>query len=464
MAFGPCGFDSRPRHSHALRIVRLGDAAATMTGLPRVTVLLVVALAAGLWIAPAHAGPAPWCGGNDRTSANRAPDLQLSPSLIRVVYATPADGPDNFAADAPLIVSDVGAIDAWWRGQDPTRTPRFDLFPFPGCEPGFGQLDLAFVRLPQPAAAYQGGNGFNALEGDLSGSVAHDVKQLVYYDGSNGDGNVCGQSPVLPDQGGPFASSVVYLQACDPDLGDAGQTARTAAHELTHNLGAEPDVGPPNACKDPANAGHPCDSSADILYPTVRTGETLATAVLDVNRDDYYGHSGSWWDVRNSDWLEHLPQLPLTVSVSGTGGSVFSSPPELSCSSSCTVGVDSGVTVTLGATPAAGSRVVGWSGACTGAGVCAFTMSAAATVTALFGPASYRLTIAVSGRGKVTGAGVSCPGRCQGAVDGGGKAQLKAVAAQGYRFAGWGGDCRGAGACTLRGDREHRVTARFVRR
>ena len=65
-----------------------------------------------------------------------------------------AAGPVNFAADAPLIAADVGAIDAWWRGQDPTRAPRWDLYPFAGCAPGFGQLDISFVRLESPGSAY----------------------------------------------------------------------------------------------------------------------------------------------------------------------------------------------------------------------------------------------------------------------------------------------------------------------
>src|SRR2546428_804809 len=85
-----------------------------LRALPRVVALLTVALAAALWIDSAQAAPAPWCGGDARTSSNRLPDLQLSPHQIRVVYATPSDGPDNFAADAPLIAADASAIDAWW--------------------------------------------------------------------------------------------------------------------------------------------------------------------------------------------------------------------------------------------------------------------------------------------------------------------------------------------------------------
>ena len=123
--------------------------------MPRVTVYAVVALAAALWIAPAHAAAsATWCGGTQETAQNRVPELQFAQTQIHVVYAIPSDGADHFAADAPLIVADVEAIDTWWRTQDPTRTPRFDLYPFPGCPPGFGQLDISFVRLSGTGASY----------------------------------------------------------------------------------------------------------------------------------------------------------------------------------------------------------------------------------------------------------------------------------------------------------------------
>jgi hypothetical protein len=430
-----------------------------MCELPRVTVLPIVAVAALFWLAPAHAVSAAWCGGNDRASADRVPELQFAENQIHVVYATAADGPDNFAADAPLIVDDLTAIDVWWRGQDPTRTPRFDLYPFAGCAPGLGQLDLSFVRLSGAAATYQGEDGVQRIESELTSNTPSSVKTLAYYDGQIGDDSICGESQVLPAAGGMFAVSLVFLQACEPDLGAGVITAAAAAHEVTHNLGAVPTEAP-HSCLG-ADAGHVCGDSADLMRTTA---QPLAGAVLDVGRDDYYGHSGSWWDVQDSPWLERLPLQPLTVVSTGTGGSVVSLPGSLACTATCTVQVDNDTWVTLGATPRAGSRLVGWSGACSGSGKCAVRMDGAKLVTALFGPASYRLAVSVSGKGRVTGPGLSCPARCQGSVAGGGSASLRAAAAKGYRFAGWGGDCHGAGGCVVKGDTTHRVSARFVRR
>jgi len=75
----------------------------------------------------------------------------------------------------------------------------------------------------------------------------------------------------------------------------------------------------------------------------------------------------------------------LTVSKSGTGsGSVTSSPAGISCGATCLHQFAHGTSVTLTATPAAGSTFTGWSGACSGTGSCGVTMNSATSVTAPF--------------------------------------------------------------------------------
>ncbi len=336
--------------------------------------------------AGAVAAPVTWCG-TDEVSANRVPDLEVSSAhQIRVIYAIPADGTDNFAADASPIATDVGAIDAWWQGQDPTRTPRFDLYPFSGCTTTFGDLDLAFVRLPRVGADYLSPSGVNLdlLAVDVGTLVPSAVKGLVYYDGPIVDPEVCGTSFTNPLSGGGLGLSFVYLQAsCYSDLGTGGGLARVTAHELIHNLGAVPSAAP-NDCPPPDD-GHVCDTKDDIMYPYTYDGETLDTAVLDVNHDDYYDHSGSWWDVRNSPWLAHLPQVPLTVTVAGRG-KVAGVPGAPLCSARCTATLDNGLAVRLLARPATGSMFLGWKGACKGTQACTVAMSAATSATARFGP------------------------------------------------------------------------------
>lgn len=74
----------------------------------------------------------------------------------------------------------------------------------------------------------------------------------------------------------------------------------------------------------------------------------------------------------------------LSVNKVGSG-TVSSAGGEISCGSTCTASLTSGTSITLTATPAAGSAFNGWSGACTGTGICTISMTAAKNVTATFG-------------------------------------------------------------------------------
>jgi hypothetical protein len=81
----------------------------------------------------------------------------------------------------------------------------------------------------------------------------------------------------------------------------------------------------------------------------------------------------------------------LSVAKSGNGiGTVTSgeATPNINCGVNCSFPYVSGTSVTLTATPAAGSTFTGWSGACSGTGSCVMSMSAGQSVTADFAPAS----------------------------------------------------------------------------
>jgi hypothetical protein len=84
-------------------------------------------------------------------------------------------------------------------------------------------------------------------------------------------------------------------------------------------LGAVPDEAP-HAC----NSGHVCDSANDLMKAELQDGDSLANLQLDVGRDDYYGHSGAWWDTRNSDLLyaldRNLPAAPAIVATATSSG------------------------------------------------------------------------------------------------------------------------------------------------
>lgn len=81
--------------------------------------------------------------------------------------------------------------------------------------------------------------------------------------------------------------------------------------------------------------------------------------------------------------------MTLSVTKSGTGaGTVTSSPAGIACGADCAETAAAGTQFTLTATAAAGSIFAGWSGACSGTGTCAVTLSTGRTVTATFNPSS----------------------------------------------------------------------------
>ena len=418
------------------------------------TLLLILCAAALAAPGVASARPAPvtWCGGADERQADRVPELELaSTQQVRLVYVTPADGPDNFAAYVSGMATDAAWIDEWWEAQDPSRTPRFDRYAFPGCTSRFGALDIGFVKLRNGGAFYSSADPFYSLSNELATSFPDSEKTIVYYDGPIPDGNVCGQSPKNAGFGGSYGIAFVYLHSnCGLLPPGAGTSAQVAAHELIHNLGALPN-GAPNAC--PGDSGHPCDSESDVLYPYVGDASTLDAVTLDVNRDDYYAHSGSWWDVQDSPWLSHLPQFPVAFSVAGSGSLAVRTPTgSLPCDNGCSdIGVDSDEQVIAVAVPSPGWRVARWSGACTAISLsCTVTVSAPVTAAVTFERAPVRAVVRITGRGHVT------------QTRGTGRVRLNAVPARGWRFAGWSGACSGRGGCVL--TQSGTVRARFVKR
>jgi hypothetical protein len=83
-------------------------------------------------------------------------------------------------------------------------------------------------------------------------------------------------------------------------------------------------------------------------------------------------------------WFNTTPvKFPLTITKAGTGSGTVQCNTG-SGAGACASEYNEGTEVTLTATAAAGSTFAGWSGACTGAGSCEVTMSAAKSVTATF--------------------------------------------------------------------------------
>ena len=391
-----------------------------------------------------------WCG--TAVQADQSPNV-VAGHPAHWIYAIPSDGQDRLGSVASSMQTDAETISGWWRGQDPTREPRFDLAPL-SCG---AQLDVSSIRLSHSSSQLSPPDmRFSTIVADVSaaGFESRFDKYVIYYDGP-APSEICGQ-------GGGFVGGVgyaiVYVQAC------AGiQSSVVAIHELTHTFGAVP-TGAPHMCPAP-NAFHVCDASHDLMYPFA-DGTPLSGLTLDVGRDDYYGHSGGWQDIQDSPWLvQNDRQVPFALSVSGPG-TVVSDVPGLQCTQACSTTWNADTNLVLTATPAPGAKLVRWGGACSGSFVCSFRAGAGTSATALFAPARFRLSIAVAGRGSVRSAtGVSCARRCSAAVSSYTPLRLTARPAKGWRLKAWSGSCRGKRlSCTLPMNADMSVRATFARR
>jgi hypothetical protein len=258
--------------------------------------LAVAAVAATLALATSARGASvPWCGTGEPTT-----DVADTVNAFEwhVVYALPAGAVDRFAAFAPRFAGDAAAMTAWWLGQDSTRKPRYDLVDAPTCASEFGRIDISLVQVPAGITNYQGITA--AVR--AAGLEDPDKGYLVYFDGSPHVGTefgVCGQGGT---DDVAFAYSVVYLQTCGQQTDD-NTRALIATHEMTHGMGAVPNEAP-HLC----DFGHVCDSPNDLMKSVFSSSDSLANLLLDVGRDDYYAHSGNWWDVRKSGLLYDLDQ------------------------------------------------------------------------------------------------------------------------------------------------------------
>ena len=157
----------------------------------------------------------------------------------------------------------------------------------------------------------------------------------------------------------------------------------------------------------------------------------------------------------------------LAVSLVGSGGGRVTGS-GIDCGATCSASLAPGATVTLSASPAAGSTFAGWSGACTGSGSCVVSMDASSNVFARFeadSVSTFTLSVTRSGAGSGTvsssAAGINCPGACSASLASDTSASLIASAAAGSSFVGWSGDCSGVAVCIVAITADRNVSAIF---
>lgn len=160
--------------------------------------------------------------------------------------------------------------------------------------------------------------------------------------------------------------------------------------------------------------------------------------------------------------------ITYTVSVStdgGGAGTVYSIPTSVECpGAECSPEIDHGTEVTLVAAPASGSIFTGWSGACSGTGLCELTITGASSVNATFEPIQHTLIVKKTGGGSGTvssPAGISCGTDCDEVVDHGATVTLTAAADPDSFFTGFTGGGCSTSPCTVSVTAATTVTATF---
>ena len=166
--------------------------------------------------------------------------------------------------------------------------------------------------------------------------------------------------------------------------------------------------------------------------------------------------------------LSAAANFTLTVTKSGTGTGSVAIGSSIVCGSVCSLTLVANSTITLTATPVAGSSFVGWGGGgCSGTAPCTVTFDASKTVNAQFNLApvvNYTLTVTKSGTGtgSVSGGAINCGATCAATVVANTVITLTATPVAGSSFIGWsGGGCSGTSTCAVTVDAAKTVNAQF---
>jgi len=290
-----------------------------------------------------------------------------------------------------------------------------------------------------------------------SASTGSVVRNNILYNQQSFRGSIAISADSLP---GFVSDANVIMDRFSMDGGDTRVTLaawRSATGQDTHSIIAAP------AALFVDFAGN--DYHLSSTSPARDAGATLANVT-----DDLEGSprpQGAAFDIGAYEFP--AAAAPVTLSVTRTGnGTITSSPVGISCGAACSATFTAGTSVTLTATPAAGSVFQGWSGGgCSGTGACTLTLAAGTTVSAVFAPAPVSVTVVRAGLGSggVTSAptGIACGTTCSASFPSGSPVVLTATPVAGSTFAGWsGGGCSGTDTCTLTPTGATTVTATFA--
>ena len=318
------------------------------------------------------------------------------------------------------------------------------------------------------------GSGFNGSNNLIDGSCAGRIGSVTNFNDALDDNGGATETHALLN-----GSNAIDAVACTisedqrgvarPDGGNCDIGAFEGALYQLNTAVSGAGSGNINLTPTGADCGTSCTAAFD--YGTAVT----LTAVADTG-STFVGWTGACTgssdcavtitETTNVTATFDLIPYDLTVTVAGTGnGSVSSAPSGIDCGADCAETFDYGTAITLTAVAETGSTFAGWTGACSGSGDCALTITETTNVTATFDLTPYDLAVTVvgTGNGSVSSipSGIDCGADCAETFDYGTAVTLTAVAETGSTFAGWTGACSGSGDCALTITQTTNVTATF---
>lgn len=237
----------------------------------------------------------------ERTAEDRPDDVEGY--QVRAFYVLPSDSKDEEHDKNGRIETAFASANAWLAKATGGPKLRLDT-----CE---GKLDIGFLRMSKTDAEIKARGAFvlDEIQDELG---PRGTKILaVYYGG--GSTYSCGGGQYPPLRVGHACA--MYLHGTPPgpntcDVHELGRPDGTLGyfelgiiHEIFHTLGAAASCAP-----HLNEEGHVSEDRRDLLYRGSEFWDIGPQMILDIGRDDYWGHGTSCLDVSKSVFLDPLPE------------------------------------------------------------------------------------------------------------------------------------------------------------
>jgi hypothetical protein len=305
-----------------------------------------------------------------RQTVTLSSNLNTSWSLLGPGTLSTA-GPSTSVTYTPPISANIGTVAV--TATDPNNTSN---------------SASATIRLTAPALALGGvtpssGSStaatftFSATDGAVAGIGNNAPVAIGLQFNPAGQGvlnsNVC-QIMFGPGQTGAGISNLVFLQNDDGSFSSNNWGPPGAAQTLSNSQCSVNLAGTFGSIN-----GNTITLTVPVTFTAGFAGQkTIYENIWDASFSVGYQAVGSWTVPQISD------TLTVTKSSSGTGR-IGSSAGGIFCGNACSATFTPGTTVTVTATPDAGSTFAGWSGGgCSGTNACTLTINSATSVTATF--------------------------------------------------------------------------------